>query len=122
LSRISGVDFGVSANSGWRDSTSFEIDKMFIQDNYCIRDLDVKKNDIAEGFKKSASLSYSLVLNFSSCYIDGGFPPTYAGSSAKVINPWLIKKIDSTKGCLGVVVSDFITETLAEKIYGRNMI
>lgn len=122
LSRVSEVDFGYPAYSGWRDSTSFEIGNIFVQDNYRIDDLNVKKNDITECFKKSASLEYSLVINFSSCYIDSGFPPTYAGSSAKVINPWLKNEINNTKGCLGVIVSDFITEDLAEKIYGRNAI
>lgn len=119
ISRFSG-DFGVPAHFGWHDSTSFEIGEIFVQDNYCIMDEKVKIADIQSAFEKSASCSYGLVLNFTSCYFDFGFPPTYAGSTAKIINGWLLENLDKQSGCLGVVISDFVTSELVEKIYRRN--
>ena len=113
-------DFGFNAYSGWRDSTSFELGGIFVQDNYCIMDEQVKIDDIKKAFEKSATNSYGLVLNFTSCYLDYGFPPTYAATPARVINEWLVDNLDSQQGCLGVVVSDFVTSELVEKIYRRN--
>ena len=62
-----------------------------------------------------------MVLNFTSCYLDYGFPPTYAGTSARLINPWLKEQIKDTNDNLGIIVADFIDKELAESIYKRNL-
>ena len=61
-----------------------------------------------------------LVLNFTSCYLSNAFPPTYAGSAALEINPWLMGYLKNYNGKTGVIVADFITQDLAKAIYGRN--
>ena len=119
LSRFNG-DFGFAVHSGWRDSTSFEVNGAFVQDNYCISDENAKINDIIACFKESATQKHVLTLNFTSCYFDYGFPPLYAGSTAKIINAWLLENLDSHQGCLGVVISDFVTSELVQKVYRRN--
>ena len=110
------------AYSGWKDSTTFTIDNLYIQDNYCIDDLEIKKQDIIDTINYSKANSVNLVLNFTSCYLDNAFPPTYAGTAALNINPWLIEHLKSEKGNLGIVIVDFVTKELAEAIYMRNVI
>jgi hypothetical protein len=61
-------------------------------------------------------------LNFTSCYLDPAFPPTYAGTAALEINPWFLNVISDNNDKLGIVVADFITEELAKAIYMRNFI
>ena len=51
----------------------------------CIN-IDIKKQDILSTIKYSKENNDKLVLNFTSCYLDYGFPPTYAGTSARLIN------------------------------------
>ena len=121
ISRFNG-DFGVPCYYGWQDSTSFEIGEIFVQDNYCITEVDTKINDIKVCFEKSSSLEYSLCINFASCYLDGAFPPTYAGTPARTINEWLLANLSSQNGSLGVVLCDFITTDLAKAIYRRNIV
>ena len=83
-----------------------------------LRDVDIEAT--MEYLKTSKN---RLVLNFTSCYLTTGFPPTYAVPPAKQINPWLMNKLNETKeskDTLGVIVADFITKELAESIYMRN--
>ena len=61
-----------------------------------------------------------LVLNFTSCYLDNAFPPTYAGTAAKSINGWLLDNLDNDMH-LGIMVVDFITFEISENIYRRNI-
>ena len=68
----------------------------------------------------SATNKEKLVLNFTSCYLDKAFPPSYAGTAAKDVNEWLKAYLDEQQGALGVVICDFITAELAEAIYERN--
>ncbi len=120
VSRYDDASIGIPAYSGWRDSTSFELGELYVQDNYCISDVEVKKTDIESAFAACALGKYSLVLNFTSCYIDSGFPPTYAATPAREINPWLCEKIAEQNGSVGVLVCDFMTSELSEIIIGRN--
>ncbi|MBR4420709.1 MAG: phosphatidylinositol-specific phospholipase C [Clostridia bacterium] len=121
LSRFS-TDKGIQAYSGWRDSTTFSINSLYIQDNYCINDLEVKMNDILATIENLENNSNLLHLNFTSCYLDNAFPPTYAGSSAKVINPWLENYLENNDKPVGILICDFITQDLSKLIYGRNKI
>lgn len=115
------LSIGINAHNGWLDSTTFTIDNLYVQDNYCINDINIKKEDILATIKYSNENNDKLVLNFTSCYLDYGFPPTYAGTSALIINPWLKTKIQNTNDRLGIIVADFIDKELAESIYKRNM-
>ena len=116
------LDFGISAYQGWKDSATFELNDLYVQDNYCINDIDEKKKDIKATLEYSKNNNDKLVLNFTSCYIDGAFPPSYAGSAAKEINPWFIDYISENENDrLGIIVADFMTGELATSIYRRNM-
>lgn len=115
------LSVGINAYSGWLDSETFTINNLYVQDNYCINDINIKKEDILSTIKYSNENNDKLVLNFTSCYLDYGFPPTYAGTSALIINPWLKTQIQNTNDRLGIIVADFIDKELAESIYMRNM-
>lgn len=116
------LDFGYPSYSGWMDDTTFTLGELYVQDNYCIDSIEEKKEDIKSTINRSNDVSNDkLVINFTSCYLDNAFPPSYAGTAAKYINPWFndyIKEHDDFK--LGVVVSDFINKEIAELIYRRN--
>ena len=120
LSRFSG-DIGIPAHYGWADDCSFEFDNIFVQDNYNIQNIEDKKSDILNTINYANTNKNKLVLNFTSCYLDPGFPPLDAGTAALAINPWLLETIKETKDNLGIIVADFITESLAKAIYMRNI-
>lgn len=120
LSRFSG-NIGIPAHYGWADDCSFEFDNIFVQDNYNIQNIEDKKSDILNAITYANTNKNKLVLNFTSCYLDPGFPPSYAGTAALAINPWFLETIKETKDNLGIIVADFITESLAKAIYMRNI-
>ena len=122
ISRYYGSTIGVPASSGWMDSTTFELGDLYVQDNYCITDLNVKKSDIESTLNYSKTNTQKLVLNFTSCYLDGAFPPTYAGTAGRDINAWFKGVLNSTTGSTGVIVADFISADICELIYGRNFL
>ena len=113
-----GLDYGLPL-SYWSDDTSFEVNNYYVQDNYCINDINEKKEDIIKAieYKKTSD---NIVINFTSCYLENEFPPTYAGSSANKINPWFYDYINESNMKLGIVVMDFMTIDLAKAIYMRN--
>lgn len=113
-----GLDYGLPL-SYWGDDTSFEVNNYYVQDNYCINDINEKKEDIIKAieYKKTSD---NIVINFTSCYLENEFPPTYAGSSANKINPWFYDYINESNMKLGIVVMDFMTIDLAKAIYMRN--
>ena len=113
-----GLDYGIPL-SNWSDDTSFEVNNYYVQDNYCISDLKEKQEDIIKAIDYKNS-NDNIVINFTSCYLDYGFPPTYAGSSANKINPWFYDYINESIMKLGIVVMDFMTIDLAKAIYMRN--
>lgn len=121
LSRFSS-EIGIQAYMGWQDSTTFTIDNLYVQDNYCIDDINIKKEDILNTLNYSKTNQDKLVLNFTSCYLDYGFPPTYAVPPAKDINPWLIKTINENDDSVGIIVADFISKEMASAIYKRNIL
>jgi 1-phosphatidylinositol phosphodiesterase len=119
LSRYSST-IGVPAHYGWIDDDSFLMENIYVQDNYCVSGAEDKMQSINEGFDYALNNNDKLVLNFTSCYYDSGFPPTYAGTAGRDINPWLLECLKSGNGKVGIIVADFITEELAKAIYGRN--
>ena len=119
LSRCN-LGVGIEAYYGWRDSTSFELGELFVQDNYCISDINIKKEDILNAIDYQNENEDKLVLNFTSCYYDFGFPPTYAGTIAKEINTWLLNSLNDEELSLGIMIMDFVTTDLADKVIRRN--
>lgn len=119
LNRFTDEELGIQAYSGWLDSTSFELGNLYVQDNYCIKDVNIKIEDIKRTIEFSNNKD-KLVLNFTSCYLDDAFPPTYAATACKTINDWLLENINNDNH-LGIMIIDFATKELVESIYKRNL-
>ena len=51
-----GLDYGIPLNN-WSDDTSFEVNNYYVQDNYCISDIEEKKEDIIKAidYKKNSN-------------------------------------------------------------------
>lgn len=111
---------GIPAYDGWRDSTSFELGELYVQDHYQVDSADTKIEDIKSALAVGDTGEYSLVLNFTSCYYPDGFPPTYAGTPALTINPWLIDALSERDGANCVFLCDFITSELCDAIIEVN--
>lgn len=120
ISRYHGSTIGYPAYEGWQDSTSFELGELYVQDHYRVDDAKTKKADIMEAMQIADRCEHALVLNFTSCYYPNPFPPTYAGTPALEINPWLIDFLEKNGDASGVFLCDFITSELCETIIGRN--
>lgn len=119
LNRFTNKEVGIPAYSNWQDSTTFDLNNLHIQDNYCINDFNTKKNDIIEAFNYSKN-NNNLVLNFTSCYLDDAFPPSYAGTIAKEVNKWLDRYLETEEDISGIIIIDFATSKLVKKIYMEN--
>lgn len=120
LSRMDS-EYGIQAYNGWQDSTTFMLDDLYIQDNYSIDEIKIKKEDIIKTIEFSKTNTNYLVINFTSCYLNNAFPPTYAGTAALEINPWFNEYISNNNDSLGIIVMDFISQDLAQAIYRRNI-
>ena len=122
LARYYGSSIGVNCYSGWRDDTAFELGNIYVQDNYCVESSTEKMADIRATYTKAIEERYSLVLNFTSCYLDSSFPPIYAGLPAHDINPDIMAALSGeyAAGSVGVLVCDFMTAELADSIIRRN--
>ncbi len=127
ISRYDNPTIGLEAFRGWEDpkeaetNNTFDIDSsnLHVQDHYKIKDIEVKKAEFNQCLEFSRNSTNRLTLNFSSCYYVNSFPPSYAGTSAKIMNPWLIEQAKIHTN-LGIIVSDFVTSSLCEAIYKRN--
>lgn len=129
ISRYEEPTIGLNAYDGWLDpkgaseTNTFDIEasNLHIQDHYKIKDAEDKKKEITECLEFSKNNKELLTLNFSSFYYVNAYPPTYAGTSAKLINEWIVDEIKNRNN-LGVIVSDFVTSSLCEAIYSRNQL
>lgn len=120
LSRYENASLGIPARHGWQDSASFAMGELYIQDHYEIPGVSAKQDDIRAAAEQAASGKYSLTLNFTSCYLDHGFPPLSAAVPARRINPWLIEFCSGAGSCPGIFVCDFMTSELAAVMIERN--
>ena len=120
LSRYANSTIGIEAYCGWKDDTSFTTSTLRVQDNYNVKLVRDKMSDIEATLSYSSLNSDRLVLNFTSCYLSDGFPPSYAGTPAKYINPWLINFLSENDVRTGILIVDFATTKLISTIYGRN--
>lgn len=123
VSRYKDASVGLPCYDGWRDDTSFVLGELYVQDNYCVNDSDEKISDIHQAYSVALEGSHSLVLNYTSCYLESCFPPIYAGLPAHDINRDTENAMTDgyEDGPLGVIVCDFITSELADAIIGRNL-
>lgn len=127
ISRYEENTIGLNAYDGWLDPDKSETTNTFdildsnlhVQDYYQVKDINNKLSEISQCLTYSKANLDKLTLNFTSCYFLDKFPPTYAGSTAKIINNWFKEEIKEERN-LGIIVSDFITSDFAEAIYSRN--
>ena len=120
ISRYEGSTMGIPAYHGWQDSTTFTLGELYVQDNYKVESEEEKIRDIENTMMVADTLEHGLVLNFTSCYLTSGFPPTYAGTPAKTINPWLIERLRLEARPQGVLICDFMTSDLVKAIWEVN--
>ena len=120
ISRYEGASLGVPAYQGWQDSTSFALGELYVQDNYRVDNVEDKIRDIESAMTVADKCEYGLVLNFTSCYLTSGFPPTYAATPAKTINPWLTDRLYLEARPQGVLVCDFMTSEICKAIWEVN--
>ncbi len=120
ISRYADSTMGIPAYDGWADSTSFTLGELYVQDNYKIDNVDTKISDIERTMAVADTCRHGLTLNFTSCYLTSGFPPTYAATPAKDINPWLLERLSKEQRPQGVIVCDFITSEISKAIWEVN--
>ena len=120
ISRYADATMGIPAYSGWQDSTSFELGELYVQDNYHVDSAEEKLSDIEAAMAMADKCTYGLVLNFTSCYLASGFPPSYAATPAKTINPWILERLFIEARPQGVLVCDFITSEMSKAIWEVN--
>ena len=108
LSRYKDSTIGIPAFDGWSDSASFTLpNDIYVQDTYKITSKEQKQEEVVKCFNETG---HALKINFLSAYRTNGFPPSYAMSAAKDINPWINKEIDKYDD-RGIVLYDFINES-----------
>lgn len=120
ISRYEGSTMGIPAYEGWADSTSFELGELYVQDNYRVDSAEEKIADIEATMAVADRCAYGLVLNYTGCYLTSGFPPSYAATPAKTINPWLLERLHLEARPQGVLVCDFMTSDLVKAIWEVN--
>ena len=122
LARYKNASIGLPCYEGWEDDAAFTLGEIYVQDNYKVSDAEEKIADVRRTYAVASEEAYALVLNYTSCYLDSGFPPIYAGLPAHSINRDTKEAMTEAgiNGPLGVLVCDFITSELADVIIGRN--
>ena len=122
VARYKNSAIGLPCYDGWRDDGAFVLGDIYVQDNYRVPDTGEKIADIHSTYSIALEKSRSLVLNYTSCYLESCFPPIYAGLPAHDINRDTQKAMSDgyANGPLGVIVCDFVTAELADAIIGRN--
>ncbi len=108
LSRYSNNTIGINGMNGWRNSETFVLNDLniLVQDKYKVNNSDEKKEEIIKCFNETG---HDLKINFLSAYDTSYFPPSYAPSIAKDINPWINKEI-SNYSDRGIVLYDFVSD------------
>ena len=122
IARYKNATIGLPCYNDWTDDASFVLNNVYVQDNYRVSYTEEKIADIRQTYSVALEGTYTLVLNYTSCYLSTCFPPIYAGLPAHDINDDTINAVanEYDQGPLGVLVCDFITSELADVIIGRN--
>ena len=118
LSRYANSTIGLDAYAGWLESTSFVLpnNDIYVQDTFRITSKEQKQEEIVNCFNESG---HALKINFLSAYRTDGFPPSYAPSAAKDINPWIDQEINKYSD-RGIVLYDFVTSDNMKVFFGGN--
>ena len=118
LSRYANPTIGINAFDGWLDSQSFTLpnNDIYVQDTFKITSAEQKQDEIISCFNESG---HALKINFLSAYRTNGFPPSYAPSAAKDINPWINQEIGKYDD-RGIVLYDFVTSENMKVFFGGN--
>ena len=118
LSRYANSTIGLDAFAGWQESTSFVLpnNDIYVQDTFKITSAEQKQDEIVACFNEGG---HALKINFLSAYRTDGFPPSYAPTAAKDINPWINKEI-SKYSDRGIVLYDFVTSENMKVFFGGN--
>lgn len=108
LSRYQDSTIGIPTFKEWKDSASFimNANDIYIQDTYKITSKEQKQDEITKCFNESG---HALKINFLSAYRTNAFPPSYAVSAAKDINPWINEEINKYQD-RNIVLYDFVTK------------
>ena len=118
LSRYKDSTIGVPAYEGWEDSKSFTLpNDIYVQDTYQITSAEQKQEEIVKCFNEAG---HALKINFLSAYRTDAFPPSYAVSSGKDINPWINEEINKYND-RNIVLYDFVTEENMDFFFGGNL-
>ena len=118
LSRYADSTIGIPSYNGWADSASFTLpNDIYVQDTYQITSAEQKQEEIVKCFNETG---HALKINFLSAYRTDTFPPSYAVSAAKDINPWVNKEI-SKYDDRGIVLYDFISEENMNSFFGGSL-
>ena len=113
LSRYDSPTIGIDAGANWKDNASFALnEEIYVQDFYKMKDPEQKKPEILSCLEDA----HPYRINFLSGYLEGSFPPSYAPSVAKVINPW-IKELLPTMEDKGFMLFDFVTSELIDAFF-----
>ncbi len=114
LSRYANSTFGIPAYTDWKDNASFLMgNDIYVQDRYQITSSKQKQDEIISCFQESG---HALKINFLSAYRTDTFPPSYAPSAAKDINPWINEEIGKYED-RGIVLYDFVTKEAMESFF-----
>ena len=118
LSRYADSMIGIPSYNGWADSASFTLpNDIYVQDTYQITSKEQKQEEIVKCFNETG---HALKINFLSAYRTDTFPPSYAVSAAKDINPWINNEI-SKYDDRGIVLYDFVTEENMNSFFGGTL-
>ena len=118
LSRYADSTIGIPSYNGWADSASFTLpNDIYVQDTYQITSKEQKQEEIVKCFNETG---HALKINFLSAYRTNTFPPSYAVSAAKDINPWINNEI-SKYDDRGIVLYDFVTEENMNSFFGGTL-
>ena len=118
LSRYADSTIGIPSYNGWADSASFTLpNDIYVQDTYQITSKEQKQEEIVKCFSETG---HALKINFLSAYRTDTFPPSYAVSAAKDINPWINNEI-SKYDDRGIVLYDFISEENMNSFFGGTL-
>ncbi len=141
LRRFSGSEFGVNASDNWADpgeasnANTFSINVasgvLRVQDHYKLNSVEDKKAEFKALVDEAASYN-SVVwaaeallgkekwfVNYSSGYLVDSFPPTYSLSVAPEMNDYIKTAIQGVSNT-GILVLDFVTPELCQRIYEVN--
>ncbi len=120
LARYAEAEVGIAAYDGWQDNTSFSLNGIYVQDRYAIADPAEKQAEITDALTVAREQSHALTLNYTSCYLTSGFPPSYAATPAKTVLPWLGNLLTDENNVSGVIICDFMTSARCERIWRCN--